>query len=417
MNKKIIQILAGVITLLLVAALAFWAGRTTLKPPERITQTGAETMTVTVTEQNIGRTLTLSTTVERAAQPVAVNQLNGTITSVAADGEFHAGDTLYTVGNTEVIAAEGSTPFWRPLAEGTEGEDVSQYQRLLATLGYSQTVADGKFGPATTAATKAWQKARGQEQSGVVGLGELVAVPQLPAALTLDRSIAWPGAALNGSENIINSVSGTPSFYMEITREQQAMIQPGMGIRVKLGEQPLIGITGEPEETEGGQVKVPVTAEDGGLLCGTRCGELPASQKAYLLTDIEIVPAVTGPTVPVSALSTMPDGTVSVRVVGEAAPRTVTVQTVAGGLAVVEGVRAGESVYALADAKKAGAPGGSGAPSGSGAPGGSGADTGSREGSGTGPGADSGTGTSEGSETGPGADAETEATPSPESTK
>ncbi|MGJ9713231.1 peptidoglycan-binding domain-containing protein [Actinotignum sp. GS-2025d] len=381
MNKKITQILAGVITLLLVAALAFWAGRTTLKPPERITQTGAETMTVTVTEQNIGRTLTLSTTVERAAQPVAVNQLNGTITSVAADGEFHAGDTLYTVGNTEVIAAEGSTPFWRPLAEGTEGEDVSQYQRLLATLGYSQTVADGKFGPATTAATKAWQKARGQEQSGVVGLGELVAVPQLPAALTLDRSIAWPGAALTGSENIINSVSGTPSFYMEITREQQAMIQPGMGIRVKLGEQPLIGITGEPEETEGGQVKVPVTAEDGGLLCGTRCGELPASQKAYLLTDIEIVPAVTGPTVPVSALSTMPDGTVSVRVVGEAAPRTVTVQTVAGGLAVVEGVRAGESVYALADAKKAGVPGGSGA------------------------------------DTGPSADAETEATPSPESTK
>ncbi|MDK6374302.1 peptidoglycan-binding domain-containing protein, partial [Actinotignum timonense] len=221
-------------------------------------------MTVTVTEQNIGRTLTLSTTVERAAQPVAVNQLNGTITSVAADGEFHAGDTLYTVGNTEVIAAEGSTPFWRPLAEGTEGEDVSQYQRLLAALGYSRTVADGKFGPATTAATKAWQKARGQEQSGVVGLGELVAVPQLPAALTLDRSIAWPGATLNGSENIINSVSGTPSFYMEITREQQAMIQPGMGIRVKLGEQPLIGITGEPEETEGGQVKVPVTAEDGG---------------------------------------------------------------------------------------------------------------------------------------------------------
>ncbi|MDK8238732.1 hypothetical protein, partial [Actinomyces urogenitalis] len=86
---------------------------------------------------------------------------------------------------------------------------------------------------ATTAATKAWQKARGQEQSGVVGLGELVAVPQLPAALTLDRSIAWPGAALTGSENIINSVSGTPSFYMEITSEQQAMIQPGTGIRVK----------------------------------------------------------------------------------------------------------------------------------------------------------------------------------------
>ncbi|MDK6374243.1 hypothetical protein QP112_09140, partial [Actinotignum timonense] len=176
----------------------------------------------------------------------------------------------------------------------------------------------------------------------------------------------------------------------------------------------LIGITGEPEETEGGQVKVPVTAEDGGLLCGTRCGELPASQKAYLLTDIEIVPAVTGPTVPISALSTMPDGTVSVRVAGEAAPRTVTVQTVAGGLAVVEGVRAGESVYALADAKKAGAPG---------APGGSGADTGSREGAETGPGADSGTGTSEGTDTSEGAetdssaDAETEATPSPESTK
>jgi cell wall-associated NlpC family hydrolase len=53
--------------------------------------------------------------------------------------------------------------------EGDTGQDVAQIQAKLGALGYSAGPADGEFGPATTAAVKAFQKDRGLDADGVVG--------------------------------------------------------------------------------------------------------------------------------------------------------------------------------------------------------------------------------------------------------
>lgn len=62
---------------------------------------------------------------------------------------------------------------WRTLRQGTAGKDVAEWQQVLISDGYSvgATGADGKFGPNTTKATKAWQAARGLTADGVVGAG------------------------------------------------------------------------------------------------------------------------------------------------------------------------------------------------------------------------------------------------------
>ena len=62
-----------------------------------------------------------------------------------------------------------------------------------------------------------------------------------------------------------------------------------------------------------------------------------------------MVPPVTGPVVPVSALRTQPDGAARVTVVrdGVQEERTVIVRGSADGLAVVDGVDAGETVRVL----------------------------------------------------------------------
>ncbi len=55
------------------------------------------------------------------------------------------------------------------LREGDKGAYVTQLQQLLKEVGYYAGVVDGVFGPATTAAVKAFQKAAGLTQDGVVG--------------------------------------------------------------------------------------------------------------------------------------------------------------------------------------------------------------------------------------------------------
>lgn len=57
----------------------------------------------------------------------------------------------------------------RQLEKGCEGEDVKAWQLILNGLGYVCGEADGDFGTKTAKATKAFQKAKGLEDDGVVG--------------------------------------------------------------------------------------------------------------------------------------------------------------------------------------------------------------------------------------------------------
>lgn len=55
------------------------------------------------------------------------------------------------------------------LRQGMKGEPVRALQSRLNQLGFNAGTADGDFGPKTTAAVKAFQKARGLAADGVVG--------------------------------------------------------------------------------------------------------------------------------------------------------------------------------------------------------------------------------------------------------
>lgn len=61
------------------------------------------------------------------------------------------------------------------------GADVTAWQKVLAASGYPVT-ADGKFGPATSNATKDWQKKRGLAPDGVVGPATRAKIGTAPTA-------------------------------------------------------------------------------------------------------------------------------------------------------------------------------------------------------------------------------------------
>src|SRR5690625_4463048 len=104
---------------------------------------------------------------------------------------------------------------------------------------------------------------------------------------------------------------------------------------------------------------VNITAPDGGSVCGDTCSLLPAGETNFLTTDVELVPSVMGPVVPVSAVKTQPDGVTTGEVVADheeddilTDDREVTIVTVEDGLASVSGVKPGERVKVLADKPK-----------------------------------------------------------------
>ena len=345
-REKALRWLIVAFLLLLTAGVAFWAGRVTLQPPQATEQVPPETAEIEVVEQELGRVITLTTVVTRPHTPLATNSLTGVVTAVAESGEHGQGDLLYAVGQTPVVLAEGDTPFWRELSEGARGADVRQVQEMLIAAG-ADLQADGVWGASTTRAARAWQEQQGHAVTGTFPQGSLVAAAALPVHVAIDREVAWLGAVLAGGEEVVSVADGEPAFSMEVTQTQAEMLPTGTEVTVHGGSSDgWSGVVDDQTVNDQGLVLLHLVAPDGGLVCGSQCAELPVEGSTTLLTDVALVPPVTGPVVPVAALTTAPDGTVSVDVVdaGVVHPRQVEVLTVADGLAAVSGVDAGERV-------------------------------------------------------------------------
>jgi len=93
-----------------------------------------------------------------------------------------------------------------------------------------------------------------------------------------------------------------------------------------------------------GELRLILDAPDGGAVCGLDCaGAVPLLGESSFSTEIVVVPETEGPVVPVAGIVTSPDGSASVRMVG-GEMTSVTVVAVADGLAVVEGVSAGDVI-------------------------------------------------------------------------
>lgn len=346
-----------VVAALLLVAVSFWAGRVTLTPQEAAVQAPDSFVDVEVVQGEVGRVLTVSTTVRRGSVPLAQNRLSGTVTHVAATGEMKVGDVLYRVGSDPVFLIEGSEPFWRDLGVGAKGADVAQVQKFLADNG-ARISTDGVWGAGTSAAVREWQRHSGLSRTGTIAVGTLIAVPHLPSMIEVDPAVLWPGAVLTGGEVVAKVAQGDPTFVMELTSSQAELIPAGTAVSVQFEDEAWPGVAGESTPTDAG-VSIPVTGTEGGPVCGAQCAALPPAAQTYLLTDVAVEEPATGPVVPVAALTTGPEGTITVErvdVTGTTTSIPVQVSVIANGLAVVDGIPAGERVRVFGSAQPTATP-------------------------------------------------------------
>ncbi|MDO5646162.1 MAG: peptidoglycan-binding domain-containing protein [Dermabacter sp.] len=346
MNISRTKIGIALAAMLALIVASFLAGRALTASGSEDGGEEAAPQTVTVETASVGRSLTFMTTVTRTSEPLAANALTGTVTSIADADSFDTGAVLYSVNTQPVRVIPGSIAHYRGLAEGDKGVDVTDLQNALAHLGYSPGAANGTYGPSTTRAVKAWQRDLGIEQTGAIGHGELVVVPSTPATLTLDPKIIHPGLPVAGGELGILHASGPPDFTMSLTKNQGVMIPSDTSLTVTSGEHQWPAIIAETRANDSGGTDLILTAPDGSPVCADACDQIPASGTLSLPTAIVIVEPVSGPALPVAAVSVGADGRAHVTLeVGDGTEeRAVTVLGTQDGVAVVDGLQEGDMV-------------------------------------------------------------------------
>jgi multidrug efflux system membrane fusion protein len=157
---------------------------------------------------------------------------NGTVTWMPAIGAVvKRGKPLYKVDNEPVLLMYGTMPAYRALSSGDEGTDVKQLEKNLWALGYRGFTVDDEYTSATADAVEEWQDDLNLDETGTVGLGQVVFAsgPVRVASHTVE-----PGAAAQqGSEMLQISSTGRVAT-VELDVADQRLAKKGAKVDVTL---------------------------------------------------------------------------------------------------------------------------------------------------------------------------------------
>jgi peptidoglycan hydrolase-like protein with peptidoglycan-binding domain len=274
---------------------------------------------------------------------------DGVLTSVdVTSGQMlSSGQLLYTVAMRPVTLIEGDIPVFRDMTPGVEGADVAQLRAFLHTAGYLRTAQSSpKFDALTEAAVKRWQKAIGLEADGVVRAADVIFASGLPVRAAVAAAV---GDHVSPGTAVVTAVAAVPSFAVTLASDQAATVPTEGAVTVSGDGHTWSGVISSAEQRDTNLV-LTLTGADGGALCGADCSTLtpPADgSTAVFQADFIIVPQTSGPLIPVAAIGldasgshvvTRTDGT-QVKIVIVAA---------SDGIAVVQGVEAGDEVLLIA---------------------------------------------------------------------
>ncbi|WP_116996058.1 peptidoglycan-binding protein [Desertimonas flava] len=260
-----------------------------------------------ITRQDLVRNEELDGTTGYGDASPLVLVLEGTLTKLPTAGdEISAGDVIAEVNGQPVIAADGAVPLWRELSGGVEdGPDVLQVEQMLATLGYAaehDVTVDDDWTSATTAAVKAFQEDHGQDDDGVIDLGEIVFIDGTVRVADVGGVV---GQASSDAEIEVTSV--TPIVSIDLDADDAGLLEAGDAVTVELSDGTEVPATvtdvGEATTDEQGTTTIPVEVSI----------DDPAVAEALSTgTPVDVLVGVTEAegvlTVPVEALLAVADG-------------------------------------------------------------------------------------------------------------
>jgi hypothetical protein len=140
-----------------------------------------------VVREDLAATMPVTATLGYAGSYTVTGQGGGTLTSLPSAGQvIRQGQVLYKTGNgSPVVLLYGNVPAWRALGEGITGQDVTQLNRDLVKLGYTDRAAITALG---------WDYYSWETARAVQRLEEHRGVASPPGALPLGQVVLEPGA-------------------------------------------------------------------------------------------------------------------------------------------------------------------------------------------------------------------------------
>ena len=261
----------------------------------------------------------------------------GTITALPRVGQvIDRGQQVYAVDQRPIPLLFGEIPLYRMLTVDITGEDVRQLEQNLVDLGLAPRLAvDIRFTTATEAAVKRWQHALGVAETGVVEAGDAVLAPG-PVRVTSVRPMV--GAAAAPGQDIVAGTGTGHGVQVDLDRRYRSLAAVDGRVRVQLfggravdGVVASIGSSAAPSsnvnnQTNGQQqqqqqqqtlaVDIRISSPEpdlGGIFEGPVTVVFPGETRPAVLS------------VPIEALTVLPDGGYAVVVIDPGGRRTVPV--------------------------------------------------------------------------------------------
>jgi peptidoglycan hydrolase-like protein with peptidoglycan-binding domain len=189
--------------------------------------------TADVVQADLAERRSTSGTLGYGDEHTLTGRKQGTITALPAQGTvLDRGATVYQVDAKPVPLFLAAIPLYRDVGSGvTDGPDVQAVEENLRALGYTGFgTPNQKFTAATTTAIKKWQKSLGLEQTGVIGMGDVVISA---APLRVGTVSAELGGSGTGS---LLTYSGTGrAVTVELEAANKDLAKPGTKAALTVG--------------------------------------------------------------------------------------------------------------------------------------------------------------------------------------
>ncbi len=279
-------------------------------PPSRAADLPPATAPVirtTLTQtQDVGGTLGYGTAV-----PVTTSG-PGTLTWLPEPGSVVGrGRPVCKRDNLPVPLLLGRLPLYRQLRSGLDGDDVREVEDNLAALGYTGFTVDSSYTAATASAVREWQDDLGLPRTGVLDPAGVVVAP---TAFRVTSITGHVGDHVGGQ--LLTYTGTTRVVQIALPVALQTLVRPGIAAKITLpdakrvpGTVVTVGSVAVAGQREGDPATIAVTVRVADQAALGTLDQAPVTVKLISATAQDVL------TVPVAALTVLPDGRYAVRVV------------------------------------------------------------------------------------------------------
>jgi peptidoglycan hydrolase-like protein with peptidoglycan-binding domain len=194
----------------------------------------APVATAVVRRTNLAATQLVDATLGYAPAPPVLLRRTGTYTGLPTEGTVVLpGQALARIDDRPVVLLTGAVAAWRPFGLGmTDGPDVEQFERGLASLGFGRDLRpDRHFTVATDAAVRRWQAALGEPVTGVVADGDVLFEP---SALRVGHLTAAVGGPAQPGQSPYAAESTRRVVHAALDTSRRAGVTAGLAVVVDL---------------------------------------------------------------------------------------------------------------------------------------------------------------------------------------